>query len=67
MNVSITIKYSSPAGVVMQRGSFPLRGKTPEQVVISWWKQIKREVFAEKLVEVILDGEDITEKIKPLL
>lgn len=64
MNVNIRIKYSFPAGRAQQGGSFPLRGRKPEQVAFEWLKQIKREVNFEELLEVIVDEkEDITEKI----
>jgi hypothetical protein len=67
MNLSISIRYSSPAGPVLQQGDFPLRGKNPEQVALDWWKQIQREVYTDELIEVTANGEDITDKIKPLL
>ncbi|MBM4762692.1 hypothetical protein [Bacillus sp. B15-48] len=67
MNVTIVIRYTSPAGEVMQRGSFSLRGKKPEEVAYEWWKKIKLEVYTKELVSVEVNGEDITDKVKALL
>jgi hypothetical protein len=67
MNITIRIKYHSPAGPVLQQGEFYLRGKKPEQVSLNWWKQIQREVYTDELISVKVNGEDITDKIKPHL
>jgi hypothetical protein len=67
MNVIISIRYSSPAGPVLQQGEFYLRGKRPEQIALNWWKQIQREVYTDELISVEVNNEDITDKIKPLL
>lgn len=49
----------------MQRGTFPLRGNTKEQVAYDWLKQIKKQMsYYEGLEKVIVDGEDITELVK---
>lgn len=67
MTVNIRIKYSFPAGRAQQGGSFPLRGRKPEQIAFEWIRQIKKEVNFEELLEVIVDGkEDITEKVLEL-
>jgi glycerol-3-phosphate dehydrogenase len=67
MNVLIVIHYISNDNKVMQRGSFPLRGKTKEQVAYEWLRRIKREMpYYEELEKVTADGEDITEKVKEL-
>lgn len=51
----------------MQRGSFPLKGKSKEQVAFEWMKQIKKQMpYWEKLEKVIVDGDDITDKVKGL-
>lgn len=64
MNVRISIKYLSPAGKVQQGGSFHTRGRKPEAIAYDWIKQIKKEVYFEELLEVMVDGnEDITEKV----
>ena len=64
MNVVIRIVYLTPAGRVEQKGSVPLKGQKPEKVALDWIKQIKKEVYFEELLEVIVDGnEDITEKV----
>jgi hypothetical protein len=67
VNVEIQIRYSSPAGVVLQRGYFPLKGRKPEEAAVMWWREIRRESFADEIVEVIIDGEDVTEKVKEAL
>jgi hypothetical protein len=67
MIIQITIRYTSPAGPVLQQGEFYLEGKRPEQIALNWWKQIQRDVYTDELIEVTANGEDITDKIKPLL
>jgi hypothetical protein len=57
MTILIEVHYTSSGSSIMRRGSFPLRGKTKEQVALSWWKEIKKEMP---------DGEDITEIIKQM-
>ncbi|WLR53540.1 hypothetical protein LC048_13510 [Mesobacillus subterraneus] len=62
--ITIKVKYLSPAGRVEQRGSFHIRGRKPETIALEWIKKIKKEVYFEELLEVIVDGkEDITEKV----
>lgn len=68
MYVSITIRYSSPAGVVLQQGDFPLKGKSEVEVAVKWWREIRSKVFTNELLEVIANGdEDITDKVKEAL
>jgi hypothetical protein len=67
MNVIIQISYISNDNEVLQRGSFPLRGKSKETVAFAWWRQIRRETpYWPELVKVLCDGEDITELVKKL-
>jgi hypothetical protein len=67
MHVLIVIHYISADNKVMQKGSFPLRGKTKEQVAYEWLRQIKRQMsYYEELEKVTADGEDITDKVKEL-
>jgi hypothetical protein len=68
MNVTIEIHYISNQTKVMQAGSFPLRGKSKEQVALNWWKQIKKEMsYHAQLEKVIANGDkDITELVKEL-
>jgi hypothetical protein len=69
MNVTIQIHYVAieNKNQVLQRGSFPLKGKKPEQVALEFWKRIKSEITVEiELEQVIADGEDITELVKQL-
>lgn len=65
MKVIIQIKYLSSGGRSQQSGSFPLRGRKPELIAVEWIKQVKRDLFFDELLEVIVDEkEDITEKVK---
>jgi hypothetical protein len=68
MNVTIEIHYIASYTKSMQAGSFPLRGRRPEQVALDWWKQIKKEMsYHAKLEKVIMNGDqDITELVKEL-
>jgi hypothetical protein len=68
MNVTIEIHYISNQTKVMQAGSFPLRGRRPEQVALDWWKQIKKEMsYHAQLEKIIINGDqDITELVKEL-
>jgi hypothetical protein len=68
MTILIVIHYISLDNKVMRRGSFPLRGKTKEAVSLEFWKWIKREhPFECELEQVIVDGEDITERVKEMI
>jgi hypothetical protein len=67
MNIIISIRYTSPAGPVLQQGEFYLRGRKPEEIALNWWKKIQREVYTDKIISVEVNNEDITDKIKPLL
>jgi len=67
MNVSVTIRYNSPAGPVLQQGDFPLNRRKPEEVALKWWKQIQNEVYTDGLIEVTANSEDITDKVIALL
>lgn len=68
MNVVVHITYLVEGVKVLQRGSFPSRRRTPEQVALDWWKQLKRESFLElELVKVLIDGEDKTDTLKKYL
>jgi hypothetical protein len=67
MNVTIEIHYITNGNKVMQRGSFPLRRKKPEEVAFEWFRQIRREMpFGAELEKIIVDGEDVTELVKEL-
>lgn len=66
MNVSIRIDYKSDSKIT-QSGTFPLRGRKPEQVALAFWKQIKKETSYRGILEKVLaDGEDITELVRNL-
>lgn len=67
MTVLIVIHYKSNDNKLFRRGSFPLREKTKEEVALEFWKWIKKEhPFECSIEKVILDGEDITEKVKEM-
>jgi hypothetical protein len=60
----IKIHYTGPAGRVEQAGSFPIRGKRPEEIALDWWEKNVGRGYERKLDKVILNGEeDITEKV----
>lgn len=68
MNVTIQIFYRSAASGsgILQRASFPLKGRQPQQVAFDWWQQIQREMHVASLEKVLCNGEDITEIIKDM-
>jgi hypothetical protein len=67
MNIVIRIDYKASGNKAYQGGSFPLRGRKPEQVALDWWKQIKREMsYRAELEKVTANGEDITELVQDL-
>jgi hypothetical protein len=67
LNVNIEIHYISESKI-LQRGSFPLKGRKPEQVALQFWKEIKREMPYAKEIELVrVDGEDITELVKEII
>lgn len=56
--------YLSSGARTQQNGLFPLKGQKPEFIAYDWIKQIKKKVYFEELLEVIVDGkENITEKV----
>ncbi|MDQ6600748.1 hypothetical protein [Bacillus salipaludis] len=65
--VTIEIHYSAGSRIT-QKGSFPLRGKRPEQVALAFWKQIRKEMSYHAILEKVLigGGEDITQLVKVL-
>ncbi|OLS39155.1 hypothetical protein [Bacillus sp. MRMR6] len=68
MSILIEVHYISSESKIMRRGSFPLRGKSKEQVALSWWKEIKREMpYGAELEILKIDGEDVTEVIKEMV
>lgn len=67
MNVRLEIKYLSDAGKASQSGSFPPRGRKPEEVAFEWLQEIKRKVTYQELISVIANGDlDITKLVKEL-
>jgi len=67
MNVIVEVHFISNENKVMQRGSFPLRGRKAGRGALDWWKQIKRELpFGAELSKLLIDGEDKTEIIKEM-
>jgi hypothetical protein len=68
MNVIIAITFLSRGIRVERKGSFPLRGRTPEKVAAEWIQEIKKEMDVEGLISVIVDGEDdITKGVNKLI
>ncbi|MBT2735124.1 hypothetical protein [Bacillus sp. ISL-7] len=68
MNILIEIHYTSSSNRITQSGSFPLRGRKPEQVAIEFWKQIQKDnSHRAELEKVIVYGDqDITQLVKDL-
>jgi hypothetical protein len=67
MTALIVIHYISNNNKVLRRGSFPLKGKEKEIIALEFWNWIKREhPFECEIEKVIVDGEDITEKVKEM-
>lgn len=65
MNVFIQIIFISSDNNVMIRGTFPLKGRKPEEIAYNWWKQVRRQMpYGGELIKVICDSEDITQKVK---
>jgi hypothetical protein len=65
MNVSIRITYLTRGIRVERKGTFPLRGRTPEKTAADWIQEIKKEMDVEGLVSIIVDGkEDITDLVR---
>jgi hypothetical protein len=66
LNVNIEIHYISESKI-LQRGSFPLRGRSPEQIAYDFWKHIKKEMpYPLVLEEVLAAGEDVTDLVRDL-
>lgn len=66
MNITIEIHYKADSKL-MQRASFPLRGRKPERVALEFWKSIKKDMpYPVELEEVVAAGEDILELVKEL-
>jgi hypothetical protein len=67
MIIQMSIRYTSPAGPVLQQGEFYPRDRSPALIALDWWKDIQKQVYTDELIEVKANGEDITEKVKALL
>lgn len=67
MNVVIEIHYKSNSRA-LQTGTFPLRGRKPEQVALDFWQQIKKEMsYRAELEKVVANGDrDITQLVKEI-
>jgi hypothetical protein len=68
MNVTIQIFSNTSGNSILRRGYFPLRGRKTEVVALEFWKWIKGEHPHEcKIKKIIVDGEDVTDKVKVLV
>jgi hypothetical protein len=64
MSAKIEIIFLSSSGSkILQRGSFPLKGKRPQDIAFDWWIKIQKEMFVELLEQVLCNGEEITDMI----
>lgn len=66
MKVLIQIIYMANENKVMQRASFPLKRRKPEEVAYEWWRQIRVHYETFELLEVTANEEGITDKVKEL-
>lgn len=66
--IAVQIQYITELGnKVLQRGSFPAKGRKPEKVAYNWWRELKKEMNVEiKMEKVMIDGEDKTEEVKEM-
>lgn len=69
MNVLIHIHYiTENDNKILQKGEFPLRGKSKEQVALEFWKWIKREnMYSVEIEKILCDGEDMTDAVRRLM
>lgn len=63
INVTIKLMLVVNGIRIAKGGTFPLRKRKPEQVALDWIKDIKKEMNVEQILEVIADGEDITQSV----
>jgi hypothetical protein len=68
MTVTLQIIYRSAVSgsKILQRGTFPLKGKLSWEVAYDWWKKIQREMHIDSLEQVLCDGQDITQQIREM-
>ncbi|RHW37334.1 hypothetical protein D1B31_16350 [Neobacillus notoginsengisoli] len=66
--VTIKIDYVSGVGTRGQAsGSFPLRGRKPEEVAYGYWRKLRKEIYNLQLEKITVDGTaDITDKVRQL-
>ncbi|PFP30103.1 hypothetical protein COJ96_07895 [Bacillus sp. AFS073361] len=62
--ITIEIHYTAASRLV-QGGSFPLRGRRPEQVALAFWKEIRKQMSQHaQLEQILVNGDqDITELV----
>jgi hypothetical protein len=52
---------------MLRQGEFPLKGRSKEQAAFDFWQWIKKEMPVEITIDkVLVEDEDITEKIKEM-
>jgi hypothetical protein len=68
MYVTLQIIYKSAVSGsnILQRGSFPLKGRKPEKIAIEWFREIEREMHVDCIEQVLCNGEDITPIVKDM-
>lgn len=59
MNTTIQLTYLSRGQKVYRGGTFPLKGRTPEQVAKDWIKEIGREMEVQEVLRIVIDGEEM--------
>ncbi|MFB7301666.1 hypothetical protein [Heyndrickxia sporothermodurans] len=51
----------------LQKGQFPLKGRSKEQVAYEFWREIKKQTSLDVEIEkIICENIDITEQVKTL-
>lgn len=59
MNTTIQITYLCKGQKVYQSGSFPLKGRTSDQVAKEWIQEINRKMGIEEVLKIVIDGEEV--------
>ena len=65
MKILIKIHYTYRGVTALRRGDFPLK-KSAHYTAYLWLQQLRREMPGMKVIKVLHDEEDITDKVKEL-
>jgi hypothetical protein len=64
--IQVIYRSAASGSCILQRGSFPLKGRKPEKVAFDWFVEIQREMHVGSLEQVLCDGDDITQLVKAM-